>query len=124
MTKDKDLEILFSSAIKEFDDNERFLSQLELKLEKVEYVKRVQEEQKKRYRTNLLLAFVAGALSMLVAAVLFPVLPYDLQILQAITDIDLFLPVKAKILSTMLIVALSYGLVFSIRSIRQDLSSL
>ena len=123
MTKDKELEKLFSSALTEFDDNETFLSRLEQKLEKVEYMKRIQEEQKKSYRINLVLAFVAGALSLLAVSALFPALPTDQQILQAVTDINLSLPVKGKLLSITLTVALTYCFVFSIRSIRQDISA-
>lgn len=121
MTKGKDFEMLFSSALREFDDNDIFLGQLERKLEKVECVKRIQEEQKKNYRIKLMLAFVAGALSLLIAVLLLPILPSDLQILQALIDIDLTLPVRAHFLSIILIVVISYGLVFSLNSLRHDI---
>ncbi|MGN1215102.1 MAG: hypothetical protein ACI4TJ_02535 [Candidatus Cryptobacteroides sp.] len=122
MTKDNDLEKLFASAVREFDDNGRFLEQLDQKLEKVEYVKRIQQEQRQAWRTNVVLTLVSGALSLLAAFLLFPLLPSDFQILQAISGINLYIPIKAKLLSIMLIVALTYSLVFSIRSIRRDLA--
>lgn len=122
MTKDNDLEKLFASAVREFDDSGRFLEQLDQKLEKVEYIKRIQQEQRQAGITNLVLTLVSGALSLLATFLLFPLLPSDFQILQAISCINLYIPIKAKLLSIMLIVALTYCLVFSIRSIRRDVA--
>lgn len=121
MTKDKELEKLFSSAITEFPDNDRFMNQLSAQLDKVEYLKRIQQEQKRRLRRNLVLAFVSGALAMLAVLLLLPILPSDVQIIESIinTGSSFNLPGKAKVLSTLMIVALSHGLVFSISSTRK-----
>lgn len=121
MTKDTELEKLFSSAITEFPDNDRFMNQLSAQLDKVEYLKRIQQEQKRRLRRNLVLAFASGALAMLAVLLLLPILPSDVQIIESIinTGSNFNLPGKAKVLSTLMIVALSHGLVFSISSTRK-----
>lgn len=123
MTQDKELETLFSAAITEFPDNDRFLEQLSAQLDKVEYLKRVQQEQKHRYKMNLMLAFISGAVGMLVALLLLPLLPSDMQIIESIIHLgrDIALPGNAKVLSTLMIVALSYGLIFSINSFSRDI---
>ena len=123
MTQDKKLETLFSAAITEFPDNDQFLDQLSAQLDKVEYLKRVQQEQKRRYRINLVLAFASGAVGMLAALLLLPLLPSDMQIIESIVHLghNVTFPGNAKVLSTLMIVSLSYGLVFSINSLRRDI---
>ena len=123
MTQDKELETLFSAAITEFPDNDQFLDQLSAQLDKVEYLKRVQQEQKRRYRINLVLAFASGAVGMLAALLLLPLLPSDMQIIESIVHLghNITFPGNAKVLSTLMIVSLSYGLVFSINSFRRDI---
>ena len=123
MTQDKELETLFSAAITEFPDNDQFLDQLSAQLDKVEYLKRVQQEQKRRYRINLVLAFASGAVGMLAALLLLPLLPSDMQIIESIVHLghNITFPGNAKVLSTLMIVSLSYGLVFSINPFRRDI---
>ena len=123
MTQDKELETLFSAAITEFPDNDQLLDQLSAQLDKVEYLKRVQQEQKRRYRINLVLAFASGAVGMLAALLLLPLLPSDMQIIESIVHLghNITFPGNAKVLSTLMIVSLSYGLVFSINSFRRDI---
>ena len=123
MTQDKELETLFSAAITEFPDNDQFLDQLSAQLDKVEYLKRVQQEQNRRYRINLVLAFASGAVGMLAALLLLPLLPSDMQIIESIVHLghNITFPGNAKVLSTLMIVSLSYGLVFSINSFRRDI---
>lgn len=123
MTQDKELETLFSAAITEFPDNDQFLDQLSAQLDKVEYLKRVQQEQKRRYRINLVLAFASGAVGMLAALLFLPLLPSDMQIIESIVHLghNITFPGNAKVLSTLMIVSLSYGLVFSINSFRRDI---
>ena len=123
MTQDKELETLFSAAITEFPDNDQFLDQLSAQLDKVEYLKRVKQEQKRRYRINLVLAFASGAVGMLAALLLLPLLPSDMQIIESIVHLghNITFPGNAKVLSTLMIVSLSYGLVFSINSFRRDI---
>lgn len=123
MTQDKELETLFSAAITEFPDNDLFLDQLSAQLDKVEYLKRVQHEQKRRYRMNMVLAFASGAIGMLAALFLFPLLPSDMQIIESLIHLGhgITFPGNAKVLSTLMIVAISYGLIFSINSFSRDI---
>lgn len=123
MNQDKEIDALFSSLTTEFPDNDRFLARLSEKLDKVEYIKRIQEEQKRRYRTGMALAFVSGAVGMIAAFILFPLLPSDTQIIGNVLHsvAGLTLPGNAKILSILMTVILSYGLVFSAHSILKDI---
>lgn len=60
---------------------------------------------------------------LMAALLLFPLLPSDMQIIENIVHLgrNITLPGNAKVLSTLMIVALSYGLVFSIDSVRRDI---
>lgn len=60
---------------------------------------------------------------LMAALLLFPLLPSDMQIIESIVHLgrNITLPGNAKVLSTLMIVALSYGLVFSIDSVRRDI---
>lgn len=125
MTQDKELETLFGTAITEFADNDRFLEQLSSKLSKVEYLKCVQHEQRRQYKVNLLLAFASGAAGMLAALFLLPLLPSDMQLIENIIlpGINICFPGNTKILSILITVALSYGLVFGVNSVRSQLAN-
>ena len=119
MTKDKELEALFASAITEFDDNDIFIDKLSSRLDKVEFLKRIQQEQKRSLRRYLVVAFVAGVLSAVVALLLLPMLPTDLEIIRSITSIGnvALFSYKVKVLSSLMILGLTYGLVFSVYSV-------
>lgn len=60
MTPDKDIQTLFDSAKAEIEDNEVFLQTLSRSLDKVEYIKQVQDRQIRRYRHTVIYALVAG----------------------------------------------------------------
>ena len=60
MTPDKDIQKFFESARTEFEDNADFLQTLNRNLDKVEYIKQVQDSQIKRYRHTVIYALVAG----------------------------------------------------------------
>lgn len=60
MEKDKNLEELFSNFQPDLGGKDFFMSSLTRKIEAVEYVKRMQEAQIRRYRIAVLVAFVAG----------------------------------------------------------------
>lgn len=119
MTKDKELEALFASAITEFNDNDIFIDKLSSRLDKVEFLKRIQQEQKRSCRLYLVVAFVAGVLSAVVALLLLPMLPTDLEIIRSITSIGnvALFSYKVKVLSSLMILGLTYGLVFSVYSV-------
>ncbi len=125
MTKDKELENLFATAIQEFNDNDLFTADLSSKLDKVEILKHIQQEQKRRSYTRLLVAFFAGALSVIVALLLLPMLPTDMEIIRNLTslsDIALFSH-KVKVLSSLILFVLTYSVVFSAYSIYSTLSA-
>lgn len=61
MTKDKDLEELFSTAIMEFDDNDEFIDAVSENLDKLEFVREMQMRQKRYLRNCVITAFAAGA---------------------------------------------------------------
>lgn len=119
MTKDKELEALFASAITEFNDNDIFIDKLSSRLDKVEFLKRIQQEQKRSCRLYLVVAFVAGVLSAVVALLLLPMLPTDLEIIRSITSIGnvALFSYEVKVLSSLMILGLTYGLVFSVYSV-------
>ena len=125
MIQDKELETLFGAAISEFADNDRFLEQLSSKLSKVEYLKCVQHEQWRHYKITLILAFASGALSMLIVLILLPLLPSDMQLIENIIHpgVNICFPGNAKVISTLMIVAFSYSLFFSVNSVRSLLAN-
>lgn len=125
MTKDKELENLFATAIQEFNDNDLFTADLSSKLDKVEILKHIQQEQKRRSNTRLLVAFFAGALSVIVALLLLPMLPTDMEIIRNLTSLSdiAFFSHKVKVLSSIILFVLTYSVVFSAYSIYSTLSA-
>lgn len=125
MTKDKELENLFATAIQEFNDNDLFTADLSSKLDKVEILKHIQQEQKRRSNTRLLVASFAGALSVIVALLLLPMLPTDMEIIRNLTSLSdiAFFSLKVKVLSSIILFVLTYSVVFSAYSIYSTLSA-
>lgn len=123
MIQDKEIKELFSSAITEFDDNSIFTLELSRKLDKVEYLKHIRDEQIRGYKTDAILAFVSGVTGVLAALALLPLLPVDIQIISRILTADFHLAFSAdsKLLSMLFVIAFSYALNFSIHSIRQSM---
>lgn len=126
MTKDPEIEELFSSAITEFDDNELFTSSLSRHLDKLQYVNELQKEQKRHYRFGLVAAFVAGVVGVVVALIVFPLLPYDSQIINHLVCSEHALAISghAKMIATLLLAALSGAVIYSVLSIVRDLTRL
>ncbi len=60
MKKDKALEALFLAHRPQFDDKEKFMERLTRKLDAVEYLRRYEEANLRRYKYAMLAAFVAG----------------------------------------------------------------
>ena len=81
MIQEKEIEELFSSAITEFDDNSIFTSKLSRKLDKVEHLKRIQDEQKRGYRTDVILAFQERLVSAFAIGKEFSLVAFVLKIL-------------------------------------------
>ena len=63
MNKDKDLEELFLAQKPHFDDGDAFMASLNKRLDAVEYIKQHQEAAVRRYKTAMLVAFIAGIIS-------------------------------------------------------------
>lgn len=60
MTPDKDIQILFDSANIPFTDNDAFLSALNQRLEKVEFIKETQDAQINRYKVSVIYSLIVG----------------------------------------------------------------
>lgn len=60
MMKDKALEELFLARRPKFDDKDEFMARLTQKLDAVEYLRRCEEANLRRYKYAMVAAFVAG----------------------------------------------------------------
>ena len=60
MNKDKALEELFLANKPHFDDSDAFMASLTKRLDAVEYIKQHQEATIRRYKTAMVVAFLAG----------------------------------------------------------------
>ena len=60
MNKDKALEELFLTHKHHFDDGDAFMASLTKRLDAVEYIKQHQEATLRRYKTAMVVAFLAG----------------------------------------------------------------
>ena len=60
MNKDKALEDLFLAQKPHFDDRDAFMASLTKRLDAVEYIKQHQEATLRRYKTAMVVAFLAG----------------------------------------------------------------
>lgn len=120
MTKDKDLETLFSTAVTTFDDNDKFTSALSDRLDKAECVKRICDSQKHGYSVKLVLSFVAGGVSVILALLAYPSLPTDSQIVTYLTKSArlMFLGGHTKICSLLLIALITFAVFYFILSLR------
>ena len=62
MTEDKKMEELFSQAKTSFEDNPEFMAKLSEKLDRVEYLRQIQENRYRSYIIGLIVAFAFGLL--------------------------------------------------------------
>lgn len=72
MTPDKDIQELFDSVNIPFADNDAFLSALNQRLEKVEFIKETQDAQIKRYKASVIYSLIAGIIVGAGSMVLLP----------------------------------------------------
>ena len=63
MTKDKELEDLFLSLHPHFDDKEKFMAQIERKLDAVEYLRQYEKTNLRHYKYAIVAAFVMGVIA-------------------------------------------------------------
>lgn len=121
MTRDTEIEKLFSTAKTEFADNEEFTLALSLKLEKVEYIKRMQEENIRHYKKGIITAFIIGAIFGVLAIIAIAYMPTDTEILSRCKALDIN---RLKWISTAIISVFVGGSAIGIASSVQDLSNL
>ena len=113
MTKDKELEKLFSTAITSFDDNAEFCRTLSDNLSKIEYAKKYYDRRRHTYRINVALSFAADVVSAALAFLIYPLLPYDAQIVESLIHCANVVSGQAKIISSILFILLSSAILYS-----------
>ena len=126
MTKDKDLEELFSTAIMEFDDNDEFIDAVSENLDKLEFVREMQMRQKRYLRNCVITAFAAGAVSVALAFLISPYLPYDVQVLAPMLRLGKAIVAsgQTKMRSFVLFVFVSSVIICSVVSVLHSASKL
>ena len=130
MSKDKALEELFLAHKPHFDDSDAFMASLTKRLDAVEFIKQHQEATIRRYKTAMLVAFIAGIISgafamvyVLSAPMNVPVFTFNTQlsILQWLSEHSRFITVAAiSLLMTFGITALISN-IQEIKSMRYSL---
>lgn len=123
MTKETEIEKLFSSAKTEFQDNEEFINSLSAKLDKVEYIKRMQDEKLRHYKTGILAAFVAGVIFGGTAIVAVTCMPADSEIISRLKAFGITVA-GFKWVSTIIVSLFIGGSAICIASSVQDISTL
>ncbi len=119
MTPDKDMQQLFNSARAEFEDNEYFLQTLSRSLDKVEYIKQMQDSRIRKYRYSMICALVVGICAGALVAAILDSFQFDfLQFLQVP-----FLEPRTvlKMAIALLIGASAFWITRNIQEIRQTL---
>lgn len=114
MTNDKDLENLFSTAVTSFDDNAEFTTALSDSLARIEQVKCFYEKRRRNYVANIVLAFLAGAVSAVLFVLAYPHLPVDAEVLGFLLHPGklFLLSGQAKVISGFLFVVTSTSVLF------------
>lgn len=112
MTKDKELEKLFSTAVTSFDDNAEFCSTLSDNLSRIEYAKQFYDNRRRGYRMNVALSFVAGAVSTALSPLIYPLLPKDAQIARFLIHCTNIISGQEKIISSTLFILLSSAIIY------------
>ena len=120
MTGDTEIVKLFSTAKTEFEDNEEFINSLSARLDKLEYIKRMQEEKLRNYKTGILAAFISGVI-LAIAAIAY--MPTDAEILCRVKDFGISISDIKWISSTTILLFIG-GCAICIASSVQDISSL
>jgi hypothetical protein len=122
---DKELEKLFSTAITEFDDNDEFIATLSDNLDKIGYAKRLFEAQEHRHKIGLLLAFIAGAVSVIFTMLIFPLLPTDAKIFDfLIQGSVMVMSGQSKMISVLIFAILSTTVFYSLLTTIRDIHGL
>ena len=80
MNKDKALEELFLANKPQFDDSDAFMASLTKRLDAVEYIKQHQEAAIRRYKMAVVVAFLAGIVSGIIAMTYILSTPMDVPV--------------------------------------------
>ncbi len=80
MNKDKALEELFLANKQHFDDSDAFMASLTKRLDAVEYIKQHQEATIRRYKMAVVIAFIAGIVSGIIAMTYILSTPMDVPV--------------------------------------------
>jgi hypothetical protein len=80
MNKDKALEELFLANKPHFDDSDAFMASLTKRLDAVEYIKQHQEATIRRYKMAVVVAFLAGIVSGIIAMTYILSTPMDVPV--------------------------------------------
>ena len=80
MNKDKALEELFLANKPQFDDSDAFMASLTKRLDAVEYIKQHQEAAIRRYKMAVVIAFIAGIVSGIIAMTYILSTPMDVPV--------------------------------------------
>lgn len=80
MNKDKALEELFLANKPHFDDSDAFMASLTKRLDAVEYIKQHQEAAIRRYKMAVVVAFLAGIVSGIIAMTYILSTPMDVPV--------------------------------------------
>ena len=80
MNKDKALEELFLAQKPHFDDNYAFMASLSKRLDAVEYIKQHQEAAIRCYKMAVVVAFMAGIISGIIAMTYILLTPMDVPV--------------------------------------------
>lgn len=80
MNIDKALEELFLANKPQFDDSDAFMASLNKRLDAVEYIKQHQEATLRRYKMAVVVAFIAGIISGIIAMTYILSTPMDVPV--------------------------------------------
>lgn len=130
MMKDKALEELFKAQRPVFEDKDKFMAQIEKKLDAVEFLRKYEEANLRRYKYVMVATFVMGIVvgGFMLAYILSVPADVPLVAINATSDFMLYFEQNSRMLASWaLMLFLSFGIVSIISNIldilkHQDLS--
>lgn len=120
MMKDKALEELFKAQRPVFEDKDRFMAQIEKKLDAVEYLRKYEEANLRRYKYVMVATFVMGIVvgGFMLAYILSVPANVPLVAINASSDLMLYFEQNSRMLASWaLMLFLSFGIVSIISNI-------
>lgn len=117
MMKDKALEELFKAQRPVFEDKDKFMAQIEKKLDAVEYLRKYEEANLRRYKYVMVATFVMGIVvgGFMLAYILSVPADVPLVAINATSDFMLYFEQNSRMLASWaLMLFLSFGIVIII----------